>query len=497
MKFPKVFTRPLTVAQQLEIGLFLALYLLYGLHVSPGGGVNPNRYFDLTHSLVDQGTLWIDAYHENTVDKAFRAGHYYSAGFPGPSLLGIPAYLAFKAVYALTPEAWLAPVRRIQSFQQGSATGFYAQDTTAFFLSTIWLTWFTLAPLAALSAVWLLRVLQRLGIGTSAALVATLVYALGTPVFFFSTVYYAHVFAAVFVIGGLELLTRWPRPTNTQTLWVGLVVGLSALMEAQGLVLSAVFGLYVLARHGWRAAVFYALGIAGPLAGLALYNTLAFGGPLEWSYKYMVGYNYSNFHTAGYLGFTLPRPERLWGLTFSFARGIFWYAPALLLAGLGWWRALRGQTPTRDRLLVHLTWVGTALIFAYVASFEAWNGSVTFGPRLNLCALPFMVVGMAWGLTAVPKPLAGGLVALSLFINWLGAQYGEAESAWQHWPTFFQQGPQLPALGVILTHSTSANPFLSFVTAWAWAIYALYFALLIALGLWLWRASQMRSPISQ
>jgi len=76
--------------------------------VVPGGGVNPNRYFDLTYSLVDHGTISIDNYHENTIDKAFKDGHYYSAGLPGPSILGIPAYLIFKVgMVHLRPKASL------------------------------------------------------------------------------------------------------------------------------------------------------------------------------------------------------------------------------------------------------------------------------------------------------------------------------------------------------------------------------------------------------
>lgn len=485
-------------AQVLAGWLFAITYLLYGLHVSPGGGVNPNRYFDLTHSLVDYGVLHIDAYHENTVDKAFRDGHYYSAGFPGPSGLGIPAYLAFKVVYALTPEPWLAPVRQIQSFKQGATTGFYAQDTTAFFLSTIWLVWFTLAPLAAWSAVLMWQTLQRLGVAPRVALVSALVYALGTPIFFFSTVYFSHVFAAVFVVLALDLATRWPRPTALQLAGLGLAAGTPALMEAQGLLVAGLFGGYVLVRHGWRASVFYALGMAVPVGGLLLYNTIAFGGPLNWSYQYMVGANFESFHTQGYWGFTVPRPERLWGLTFSLERGLFLYAPALALAGWGWWLALRQRAAfTADVWFKWLTLTGFVAIFAYVASFEAWNGSVTFGPRLNVIAIPFIVVAMAWGLQALARhPVArwvtGGWVAVSLFNNWLGAQYGTVETAFGHWPTFWQSGPQIPALGVIVSHATSTNALVTFVLTWHWLIYSGYGLLLLGLGalLW-WQARQL------
>ena len=113
-----------TVFRSFEARLFLVVWLVYAVHVVPGGGVNANRYFDLTHSLVDNHTTTIDAYHENTIDKGFRDGHYYSLGLPGPSLVGIPAYLVFKVVYRLLPEKLLKPLANVQSYKQGNQAGF-------------------------------------------------------------------------------------------------------------------------------------------------------------------------------------------------------------------------------------------------------------------------------------------------------------------------------------------------------------------------------------
>ena len=60
-------------------------------------GYNQNVRFDLTRAMVERGTLTIDAYHENTLDKAFRDGHYYCDKPPGISFLGAPAYfLAYR-----------------------------------------------------------------------------------------------------------------------------------------------------------------------------------------------------------------------------------------------------------------------------------------------------------------------------------------------------------------------------------------------------------------
>ncbi len=128
-------TRRFVTQWKFEILIGGLVWLVYFVHVVPGGGVNPNRYFDLTHSIVNHKVLNIDEYQENTIDKAYKDGHYYSVGLPGPSLAAIPAYFVFKAIYSLLPDSWLEQISTVQSYKQGTS-GFYLQDTTDFFLST-------------------------------------------------------------------------------------------------------------------------------------------------------------------------------------------------------------------------------------------------------------------------------------------------------------------------------------------------------------------------
>ena len=61
--------RAIVTYQRHYLVLFITVWSIYVVHVVPGGGVNPNRYFDLTHSIVHQHSLNIDAYQENTIDK--------------------------------------------------------------------------------------------------------------------------------------------------------------------------------------------------------------------------------------------------------------------------------------------------------------------------------------------------------------------------------------------------------------------------------------------
>ena len=91
----------LTGAGQREAILVFVLILCYGLF-RQAPLWNENTRYDLVLALVDDRTTVIDPYHENTGDKAFYDGHYYTDKPPGSSLLGVPTYALIRGVSALT-----------------------------------------------------------------------------------------------------------------------------------------------------------------------------------------------------------------------------------------------------------------------------------------------------------------------------------------------------------------------------------------------------------
>src|SRR5450432_4745408 len=73
------------IAVLLGLVTFLSFTYFY-----EGGGWNQNSRFDLLRAIVERHTLQIDAYHENTEDKAHFNGHYYSDKAPGLVFLAVP-----------------------------------------------------------------------------------------------------------------------------------------------------------------------------------------------------------------------------------------------------------------------------------------------------------------------------------------------------------------------------------------------------------------------
>src|SRR6187402_795042 len=87
---------------QLRRQLFLALGLLlcYGFFLQQPAWNEYSRY-DLVRALVEQGTVQIDSFQDNTGDKAFKDGHYYSDKAPGTAIVGVPVYAAYLGLNRL------------------------------------------------------------------------------------------------------------------------------------------------------------------------------------------------------------------------------------------------------------------------------------------------------------------------------------------------------------------------------------------------------------
>src|SRR5712675_1166949 len=91
------------LASLLGLAIFFSFTYFY-----EGGGWNQNSRFDLLRAIVERHTLQIDAYHENTQDKAHFNGHYYSDKAPGLVFLAVPFALTARPalrVAGIDPES--------------------------------------------------------------------------------------------------------------------------------------------------------------------------------------------------------------------------------------------------------------------------------------------------------------------------------------------------------------------------------------------------------
>lgn len=355
----------------------------------------------LTAALIDDGTVRIDAYGPGllegrgpresggilSVDYAVREGHLYSDKAPGQPFLAAPFYGVARAV--------------------GAEPGV---EQRYFDNLTLWWTslWSAAIPAAAL-AVMMRRFALRVTRDPRGATIAAAGMALSSLLLPFATVLFSHVLAAALGFA-CYLAAREPDAPPFRLAAAGLLGGLAVVTEyTTGIIVVAV-GLLVLVRHKVGVLAYVAGGL--PVAAvLAIYNAVAWGDPLEFSYDNSG--SFAQFHDQGVFGIRVPDP----GLTLQVLageRGLFTLTPVVLVGVIGLVLLAR-QARTRS---VALT--GLAVFTAFVAIQGGWfsvTAGASPGPRYVVAALPFVAVGVArmWRFSPHAVVLTVAFGALAMF----------------------------------------------------------------------------------
>src|ERR1700693_4937101 len=142
--------------------LIFALTFISYSYFYQGGGWNQNSRFDLVRAVVEQRTLRIDSYHENTQDKAYYQGHYYSDKARGLALLALPAATIAK------------PLMRATGIDPASAGGLVATSYVV--------TVFAVGLPAALACACLFLIALRQGSSEGGAAFGALSMGVATPI---------------------------------------------------------------------------------------------------------------------------------------------------------------------------------------------------------------------------------------------------------------------------------------------------------------------------
>ena len=163
--------------------LFLigAVIFLSYAYFYESGGWNQNSRFDMVRAILEEKNLTIDAYHENTQDKALSRGHYYSDKAPGLALLALPV------------AATARPVLRVVGVDPMSPRGLVAISYAA--------TVFAVGLSHSVSLrMCLFLIALRLGSTVNGAAFAALGLGLATPMWAYATLFWGHALAGACLI---------------------------------------------------------------------------------------------------------------------------------------------------------------------------------------------------------------------------------------------------------------------------------------------------------
>ncbi len=337
--------------------LFAALLLSFGM-ISGARIASSDALtmYLVTESLVETGSPAIEG--ANATRGA--DGRNYSRYGLGNSLLAVPFYLVGKLAAQLAPE-------RFQAYLPRSVVS----------LCNAWVG----ALAGVLFFCWCLRLRYRRR--TAFWLTIALVFA--THFLYATKSFMSEPLQVLCVLGALhafQIFWDEGRPG-----WLTAAAGWAAFGVVTKVTLAglpAVLGLALLYRWWSRRPPRWKHELAAfavPLllgAGLVVaYNQARYGGPLNFGY------------TEDSAAFTTPLFVGLFGLLLSPGKGLFFYAPPVLLALFGAARFWRTR-PLAARLALPLI-VGQLWLYA---RFYSWGGDGSWGPRYLLPLLPLCLVGV-------------------------------------------------------------------------------------------------------
>jgi hypothetical protein len=389
--------------------LFILTAVAYGYFFA-GGGWNQNSQFDLTRAIVERRTLQIDAYVANTGDVSAYAGHFYSNKSPGTSFL---AAIPYALCYAIE-----------------KPLGIDVDDPMVLTLNSYLCTFAVCGLLGALIALLLYRYARsqspdgqrttddgrRNGPVWSATIALTI--ALGTQLFPYSTTLMAQVPSGALMF--LAFLCARNRPLSA-----GVFGGLAALSNYLCVPALGVIALMGVARASRRrrAAVLLGIGAAPPLLSLAIYQKICCGGflttPISTMDRRFV------VPRALFGIFRLPDPGAAYGVTISSYRGLFYFAPVLIMAIGGlivWWRSRREMAQMGAILLI------AAIFFGFNVTFNGWEGGFGIGARYLVPLIPLLGLAML-KVRGLLRPLTVALALLSAFLNFAAVAVDPQPSA--------------------------------------------------------------------
>lgn len=372
------------------------------------GDSNQNARYDLTRAIVEEHTLRIDSYHQNTASKALYNQHYYSDKAPGLSLTAVPVWAAAHEAAALA-----------------DVPGRESSEGKVFRLKTYFSTLAVVGLPTALAAACIYSLALALGASPTGAAFGAITFGIGTPMWTYAILFRSHAtVAALLLFAFVAALAVRNAHSPRRAFFLGVAIALPAgwatLTEypaAPAAAVLAILGL-VHAKQSKSSVSHLAGGIA--VAGLFCaavlmsYQYLAFGSPFH------VSYSYTTYDVAppspemgnGFFGLSYPRMKVLWEVLFGRYRGLFQLAPVLVVAPLGFVLLWRRRPEWHASILAIAALVGYYVVFN--ASYRYWDGGYSTGPRHIAPLLPFLcfALSLLWTWSRPIYRLAMSILAL-------------------------------------------------------------------------------------
>ncbi len=374
-------------AYKIELLIFIVLVISYGYFFRKLDW-NGSTRLDLAWSIVDNHSLSIDTYHENTGDKAFYKGRFYTDKAPGISFLGIPFYFIAS---------------NISRFCNSSSS-------LVNYIFKIYIpTFFVVIIPSAIMGVIFYRLTNLFLNNISLSILGTMSYSLGTIVFFYSNMFYAHHVAGFLFFAAFYILVRSANikeVDKSKIFLSGTLLGLAILCEYPMMLFAIFIFIYLfIVSKSIKPLAYLALPVCLAIIILGIYHYACFDNPLKTGYNYEHLSYFAKHHAQGISGIKLPKLSRIIKLTFGLKMGIFMMHPFLLFAFPGAYFGLKSK---RKREFLFFIIISAAVILFY-SSFKF------FAERFLITAIPFLCILAIYGAAKLKSK-----ILTSIFITLVG-----------------------------------------------------------------------------
>lgn len=481
--------------RKIAIRLFLTCWIIYTLHFA----TNTVREIYPALSLGDHLSFRVDEYANMHPDLFEKEGYGWHIGNnPGVSMVAaIPYALARPVIDPIV--AYVNQARAKSGLSEPPdfnspwpmARAFYAEAwrrgyDVKFFLGAFVMQAFAMAPSSALGVVFMFYLLREIFKSDRKALWLSLLYGLGTPVFFRTgylnqNLMLGHIAFMGFVT--MWNLARSPRWSMQRRYFLGGLAGGTALLfDYSGVVLLLglfIYGLLKMTRkHSLKEVAllggWYVLGTLLPVFLLWFYQWRSFGNPFLPGQHWMPPVEWIEL---GYQGYGLPQLDLFLMLGFDHRFGFFLSSPLMLLA-IGTLFLDRGKVRKLPRLETYFL---AGLFLAFWLFFSGSNYTrlqFNTGIRYMTPMFPFVFVLVAVTVERLPRYLMALIALFSIAESWSLAMYREVEKPLGLLDPMlrtFLGGFQLPVLSTIsrleglfgsfIPHGVSALPLLVLAAA--------------------------------
>ncbi len=407
-------TKKYSFEVKIGLNLFFILIISYAYFHQSYRNWNVVSRISLTLSLIEDGTVIINKFHEYTGDKSKYKDNYYSDKAPGLSFTALPLVAVSKTLLRLfgkNPHLNNGKLNR------------------KFGLIVYFCIVFTSGLFTAIAALLIYFVSLIIGARISGAVFAMLTFGLASPAWGWATTFFGHAMAGsclfiAFTI--IILLNQIPPEKKRDTLLgflAGAVLSWALVVEfpsAIPLAVIMVFGISKAIKWDKKRAVRVLLSatIGGIIfvTPLLIYNFVAFDSPFAIGYNHYAPDQFPEMK-KGLVGITYPRLRALFMILFSPYRGIFWFSPILIIAPIGIYYLWRRPDYRGIALTITIISVYYPLLNS---SFYYWHSGWSTGPRYIIPMLPFLCLSlsMMWTDAGLKwKPALIGLFLLSFGIS--------------------------------------------------------------------------------